>query len=56
MDKSPKSKGGVFLSNEKSESVDNEKLLADLRARGVDEQVWKHTMEIFDVCATKARG
>ena len=56
MEKSPKSEGGVFLSNEKSESVDNEKLLADLRAREVDEQVWRHTMKIFDACAIKARN
>ena len=56
MEKSPKSEGGVFLSNEKSESVDNEKLLADLRAREVDEQVWRHTMKIFDACAIKARS
>ena len=53
IEKSPKSKGCVFLSNEKSESVNNEKLLTDFRARGVDEQVWRHTMEIFDACDTK---
>lgn len=53
--KSPRSGGGVFLSNEKSESVDNEKVLADFRARRVDEKVWKHTMEIFDACVA-ARG
>lgn len=51
IEKSPQSAGRVFLSNDKSESVDNEKVLADFRARGVDEQVWKHTMEIFDACA-----
>lgn len=56
VEKSPKSGGGVFLSNDKSESVNNEKVLADLRARGVDEQVWRHTAEIFDACATRARS
>ncbi len=56
IEKSPKSEGGVFLSNEKSESIDNEKLLGDFRARGVDEQVWRHTMKIFNACATKARS
>jgi len=55
MEKSPKSFGGVFLINEKSESVDNEKVLADLRARGVDEKVWKHTMDVFDACAARGR-
>ncbi|KAJ9503061.1 hypothetical protein LTR99_007065 [Exophiala xenobiotica] len=54
IEKSPKTQGGIFLSNDKSESVDNEKLLADFRARKVDEQVWRHTMEIFDACATNA--
>ena len=53
MEKSPTSEGGVFLSNGKSESVNNEKVLADFRARGVDELVWRHTMEIFSACATK---
>lgn len=48
MEKSPKTPGGVFLSNEKSESVDNEKVLSDFRARGVDGQVWTHTMEVFN--------
>lgn len=56
LEKSPKSGGGIFLSNEKSESVDNEKVLADFRARGVDEQVWAHTMEIFDACAARVRS
>jgi NAD(P)-dependent dehydrogenase (short-subunit alcohol dehydrogenase family) len=54
--KSSKSGGGIFLGNEKNESVDNEKILADFRARGVDEQVWKHTMEIFSACAAKAQS
>ena len=51
MARSPKSQGGVFLSNDKSESVDNEKVLGDFRSRKVDEKVWSHTMEIFDACA-----
>ncbi|KAK5447756.1 hypothetical protein LTS15_009254 [Exophiala xenobiotica] len=54
IEKSPKTQGGIFLSNDKSESVNNEKLLADFRARRVDEKVWRHTMEIFDACATNA--
>ncbi len=54
IEKSPRTQGGIFLSNAKSESVGNEKLLADFRARGVDEQVWRHTMEIFDACAANA--
>ncbi|KAH8821854.1 hypothetical protein F5884DRAFT_769227 [Xylogone sp. PMI_703] len=53
VEKSPRSGGGIFLSNEKSESVDNEKVLADLRERGINELAWKHTMEIFDACAAK---
>ncbi|KFA54049.1 hypothetical protein S40293_09840 [Stachybotrys chartarum IBT 40293] len=55
IEKSPLSAGGIFLSNEKSESVDNEKVLADFRARGVDKQVWTHTLEIFDTCAAIGR-
>lgn len=54
VEKSRLSAGGVFLSNGKSESVDNEKVLADSRARGVGEKVWKHAMDIFDACAAKA--
>ena len=54
IEKSPKSEGGVFLSNEKSESIDNENILVDFRARGVDELVWRHTMEVFIACAGKA--
>jgi NAD(P)-dependent dehydrogenase (short-subunit alcohol dehydrogenase family) len=53
IEKSPRSKGCVFLSNAKSESVDNEKLLANFRARGTDEQVWRYTMDIFDACTGK---
>ena len=56
MEKSSKSGGGVFLGNEKNESVESEKLLADFRARGVDEQVWRHTMEIFDACTAKSQS
>jgi NAD(P)-dependent dehydrogenase (short-subunit alcohol dehydrogenase family) len=56
IEKSPTSEGGVFLSDEKSESIDNEKILRDFRARGVHEQVWRHTMEIFDACAAKAQS
>lgn len=56
IEKSPKSGGGIFLSNDKSESVDNEKVLADLRARKIDEKVWTHTMEIFHACAARARS
>jgi NAD(P)-dependent dehydrogenase (short-subunit alcohol dehydrogenase family) len=52
--KSPMSAGGIFLSNETSENVDNEKVLADFRARGVDKQVWRHTIEIFNACVKKS--
>lgn len=52
---SPKTKGGVFLSDGKSESTDNEKVLADLRARGTGDKVWKHTMDIFDACAARTQ-
>ena len=51
--KSPQSKDGVFLSNDKSESADNEKVLADFRARGVDDKVWRHSQEVFDACVAQ---
>ncbi|KAH8886307.1 NAD(P)-binding protein [Thozetella sp. PMI_491] len=53
IDKPPMSGGGIFLVNEKSESVDNEKVLADYRAREVDKQVWRHVTEIFNACAER---
>ncbi len=46
--------GGIFLINEKSETVDNEKVIADYRVRGVDKHVWRHMMEIFTACTEKS--
>ncbi|KAH8882289.1 NAD(P)-binding protein [Thozetella sp. PMI_491] len=40
--------GGVFLANDKSESVGDERLLGDFKTRKVDEKVWNHTQDIFD--------
>lgn len=56
VEKSPKSEGGIFLSNEKSETSHqaSEKVLADFRKRGVDEKTWNHTMEIFNACGARA--
>jgi hypothetical protein len=42
---------GVFLVNEKSESVGDEKLLAELRET-VAEKVWAHTMSVFEKAAS----
>ena len=46
--------GGIFLINEKSEIVDNEKVLVDYRVRGVDKDVWRHMIEIFNACTEKS--
>lgn len=54
VEKSPKSEGNCFLSDEKSETADNEKILADFRTRGVDDQVWRHMTQIFSSCTRKA--
>ncbi len=51
-----KSGGGIFLIDPLGESTDNEVLLADLRRRGVDQKVWKFTLDIFDACAARARS
>ncbi len=42
-----KTGGGVFLVDAKGESADNEKVLENLRKRGVDNRIWEHTMEVF---------
>jgi hypothetical protein len=47
MQKIERSKGGVFLVNEHGDAADNEKVLEDLRKRGVDKQIWDHTMKVF---------
>ncbi|GKT44617.1 oxidoreductase andH [Colletotrichum spaethianum] len=43
-----KSDGGIFLIDQQGESVSNEKVLGDMRKRGVDEKVWKFTLGLFD--------
>ncbi|UNI15576.1 hypothetical protein JDV02_002100 [Purpureocillium takamizusanense] len=48
LEKATTSKGGVFLVDPKGDSADSEKVLGDLRERGVDKLVWEHTMEVFD--------
>ncbi|KAJ2985494.1 hypothetical protein NUW58_g5498 [Xylaria curta] len=47
LEKAERSKGGIFLINEKGETVDNEKVLEPFRKQGVDKKVWAHTAEIF---------
>ncbi len=42
-----RTEGRVFLVDAKGESAENEKVLGDLRKRGVDNQIWEHTMEVF---------
>ncbi|KAI0160500.1 NAD(P)-binding protein [Xylariaceae sp. FL1272] len=39
---------GVFLLNEKSLSVGDEKAMEELRTRGMDKRVWEHTMATFE--------
>lgn len=58
IEKSSRTEGGVFLTNDKSESSvnDSQKILADYRARGVDDKVWRHTQEIFEACAARAQS
>lgn len=51
-----KSGGGIFLIDPQGESTDNENFLADLRKRGVDEKVWKFTLEIFAACEAGGRS
>ncbi|KAI0506079.1 short-chain dehydrogenase/reductase [Xylaria bambusicola] len=47
IEKAEKTKGGIFLVNEKGESTDNENVLGPFRQRGVDEKIWVHTKEVF---------
>ncbi|KPM41400.1 hypothetical protein AK830_g5182 [Neonectria ditissima] len=42
-----KSDGGIFLVDPQGESTGDEELLADFRARGVDEAVWSFTQKVF---------
>ena len=46
LEKAKQTPEGIWLINEKSESVDNEKVLADLRTR-VTSKAWNHTQEVF---------
>jgi hypothetical protein len=45
-----KSGGGIFLVTPLGESTDNERALAALRERGVDEEVWGFTQKLFAAC------
>lgn len=45
--RAPRTPAGVFLVGANGASVDNEKVLAPLRERGVDRKVWEHTQEVF---------
>ncbi|KAJ0298297.1 hypothetical protein COL5a_002840 [Colletotrichum fioriniae] len=45
-----KSGGGLFLVGPEGETIDNEKVLGDMRERGLDEKVWKFTRDLFDDC------
>ena len=49
-----KSGGGIFLVDPQGESTDNEGLLADMRKRGVDDEVWSFTEKVFADCAAQA--
>lgn len=42
-----RSGGGIFILDPNGESTDNEEILADMRARGVGEKVWKFTRDVF---------
>ncbi|KAH8697890.1 short-chain dehydrogenase/reductase [Talaromyces proteolyticus] len=42
-----KSGGGIFLVDPWGESVNNERVLAELRKRGIDEKVWSFTQKLF---------
>ncbi|EXJ86141.1 hypothetical protein A1O1_06511 [Capronia coronata CBS 617.96] len=50
-----RSGGGIFLVDPLGEETNNESLLADLRARGVDEAVWRFTQRVFATCVTHER-
>lgn len=47
LQKAERTKGGVFLVNEHGDSINNEKVLADYRRRGVDKKIWEHTQGVF---------
>jgi len=42
-----RSAGGIFIINPEGDTSDNERVLSDMRGRGVDEAVWKFTQETF---------
>lgn len=42
-----RSGGGIFILDPDGETTDNEGVLADMRARGVNETVWKFTQDVF---------
>ncbi|EXJ79099.1 hypothetical protein A1O3_08600 [Capronia epimyces CBS 606.96] len=48
------SAGGIFLIDPLGEPTDNERVLADLRERGVDEAVWNFTQDVFAACQSAA--
>ncbi|KAI1347645.1 short-chain dehydrogenase/reductase [Xylaria sp. FL0043] len=47
MEKAERTKGGIFLVNEKGDATSNERVLGAFRRRGLDEKVWAHTNEVF---------
>ena len=50
----PRSGGGMFLVGPQGEIKDSEKVLAPMRQRGVDKQVWSFTQEMFSKCVAAA--
>jgi NAD(P)-dependent dehydrogenase (short-subunit alcohol dehydrogenase family) len=48
-----KSGRGIFLVNPLGESTDNERVLAGLRERGVDEEVWTFMQQVYAACEAK---
>jgi NAD(P)-dependent dehydrogenase (short-subunit alcohol dehydrogenase family) len=51
-----KSGGGIYLVNPLGEGTDNERLLAELRQRKVDEKVWSFTQKVFADCEAQAQN
>ncbi|KAK5716510.1 hypothetical protein LTR15_009401 [Elasticomyces elasticus] len=49
-----KSGGGLFLVGPEGEIKDSEKVLAPMRQRGVDKEVWSFTQDIFSKCVAAA--
>ncbi|KAK3629722.1 hypothetical protein LTR56_017118 [Elasticomyces elasticus] len=50
----PRSGGGMFLVGPQGEMKDSEKVLAPMRQRGVDKQVWRFTQDMFSKCVAAA--